>query len=178
MKGPNLHGPDVASRQLRKAPLDWIAAELDRLRACPAVLDHIANAPDYSSGGMTQAISDLRVDLPRFFACESAVILPILRLAAHRDDDIETACRILTANHRLLSGGIREILPRLDAFRSAEAPLGSDTWLVEQLHDLATRIRGHLALTAAVILPIARLRFKPADIDLLADELARQLGIA
>lgn len=177
MTGPTSPGPETLLQQIQDSPLDWFANELVRLRACATNLTFVADAPAYKVDAMAQVIQELRIDLPRLLACEGTAVLPILRLAAHRDDDIETADRILTTNHRILSGNIRQILVRLEAFRIAEAPLNSDRRLVESLYDLAARLRSHLALTAAVILPIARLRFKPADLELLASELGNQPGV-
>ena len=160
---PATVSPDLieTSQRLKHRPLQWITAEIKQLRAWTFALDDLARAQAFELAILEQVLAGLRNDVPRYFSLEADVLLPALRLAAHRQDEMETAAGILLENQRQLSSQIRRTVPRLEALRLSETAACSDPWISGLLQDLASRMRGHLTVTTAVVLPIARLRFKP-----------------
>ena len=163
---------DPQIQQLLTQPLRWLAAELDRLRTCAVELDALCMAPTCTDDKMAAAIHYLRTDMPRQLADEEVDLLPLLKLRARRDDDLEGIIARLSAGHDVLAAQARQALPRLEALKRVEHPIGADPALAETLAVLATQHRAHLAMVGAVIRPIARLRLTQRDLKVLGQELA------
>jgi len=171
MNEPDPITPASNENHIGDSPLEWVAGELDRLRASSACIDHMATAPDYDEGAMARAIHCLGFALPRHFTDEGNTIFPLLRMGANRDDDLENVLNELSENHGLISVKIGQILPRLSALKIVELAPVVDPQLCDELIDLAERGRRHLALMTAIVLPIARVRLRPSDLNSLRQEL-------
>lgn len=166
--------PDAGKRRrdgrAPRNPLKRLASQAGGLRALCAGIEALSGR--YSVADLDAFVIRLLHDLPLHFADESDDLLPLLSLRAHRDDDVSHVVETMTANHRDAVIEIRRLRPRVEALRLMGGAPADDPSLGTGLDGLLARLRHHLSLEIAVILPIARLRLTEDDLRHMAAGMA------
>lgn len=144
-------------------PLDFLLADHLLEREVCSMLDRIATATTPDPEDLAEARSFLAKALPPHLADEDEDLFPLLRLRCRPEDEIGRAISRLTRDHgkaRQEAPRIADLLARLAA--SGGTPTSEERGAIAAFADKA---RGHLVFENAVMLPIARSRLTPADLD-------------
>jgi hypothetical protein len=92
------------------------------------------------------------------------------------DDDLEHVLGVLSGEHKTDVDRVSALLFALIKARAARKSPALNPSLRTLLTEFATHERKHIALENAVILPIARLRLQPCDLQALSARLAARRG--
>jgi hypothetical protein len=152
--------------------LNRLSLEIDSIRSGCGALETLSRKLEFDETLTIQAIRCLRDLVIPLFDIEAETLFPQLESRAHRDDDFRAVIVQLSTDHGLVHTNIRSALCLLERLRNnAEFPQG-ELAMAGPLTDLTSRIRQHVALLGAVILPIARLRLTNEDLAALNIRLA------
>ncbi|MFP4273610.1 MAG: hemerythrin domain-containing protein [Paracoccaceae bacterium] len=161
--------------QLLGNPLDLIHEDHLYEREICATLDHLAETAQPNPGEVLLARAYLREELPLHLEDEEQDLFPLLLRRCEPDDEIGKIIERLTAEHartRADAPGVIEALSTLDRVGARIAPP-----LSERLTGFAAHARRHLILENALVLPFARLRLKPADLEQIRLRMIRRRGL-
>lgn len=162
--------------ELLSAPLDWFFFEHLRHRQLCRLIDEVAQSAEFEARSVARVVRFLRFERPLHILDEEEDLFPLLRRRSLPEDELEGILDLLSADHRAdadRAGEARAILEQ--ALAEGSLPDGEGTPQV--LLGFASHERQHLALENAVVLPIARLRLTPEDLDGLAGRLAARRGL-
>lgn len=157
-------------------PLDYILADHSRKRSVCGALRRFAQAGEVARIEADMVIAFLDQDLPLHHDDEDLDLFPAVRRRALPDDDLGSALARLSEDHRLSETMVETIIANLAASRS-DAPVK----LVRQVRELmlayaATEHR-HLAIENGIVMAIARIRLKPADIKAISQSMKLRRGV-
>lgn len=147
-------------------PLDNFAEEHLRLREICARLDAlVAAAPEPDRATATDALTHLQTALPRHVRDEEEDLFPLLRLRSQEDEEINDTLDRLAAEH------VQSARLRRQVCAALERAIGSDTTVTPQeaaaVTAFAAQERRHLIVENAIVLPLARVRLTPQDLETL-----------
>jgi hemerythrin-like domain-containing protein len=149
-------------------PLDFFFAEHFRQRELCNLLEGMARADRLDRGLATEIVTFLRHDLVLHVQDEEEDLYPMMRRRCPPEDEIERVFTALTAEH---AGG-RQLAERMSAGLEAALregqPIAAQAELREAMVEFAHSERRHLALENAVVLPLARRRLTPKDLEAMA----------
>jgi len=154
---------------LPNAPIEAVAAACDHIKMTTSLMTQPPAGRD--SHWEKVVLTALRVDIPRLLADEAEDLFPILQLAVRKTDDLETILSRLQGDQDELRARSAASLSALEAC-SQESERALDVALKSDLAALAARVRQHVSLLNAIILPIARLRLTLEDIATLGAGMA------
>lgn len=157
-------------------PLNWLFAEHYRHRQLCKLIDMLASSAAYNEEGMNEVIAFLEHDMPLHVLDEEEDLFPLLRRRAVPDDDLEHVLGVLSGEHKTDVDRVSALLFALIKARAARTSPALNPGLRTLLTEFATHERKHIALENAVILPIARLRLQPCDLQALSARLAARRG--
>lgn len=164
-------------RDLMREPLDWLFAEHFRQRQLCREMERLAHEPGFLGDLTAEVVDFLRHDLALHVLDEEEDLFPLLRRRCLPEDDVERVLGVLSADHRTDLDLARVIRTRLEACLDARSPASRDLELKKALVAFAEQERRHVALENAVVLPIARLRLLPSDLETLSRRLAARRGL-
>lgn len=164
-------------RELMAEPLDWFFAEHFRHRQFCRLMNEVAAAHVFDGERITRLVEFLRNDLPLHIIDEEQDLFPLLRRRVLPEDEVEQALGMLSAEHKADAMAAQQVRDCLEACLARQAAPGMDPVSRKVLQGFATQELRHLALENAVILPIARLRLSPQDLESMSRRLAARRGI-
>jgi iron-sulfur cluster repair protein YtfE (RIC family) len=162
---------------LLKEPLEFLFAEHYRHRQMCKILEYLAAAPAFDASLIATIDDFIRYDLALHVIDEEEDLFPLLRRRCEPDDDIEDVLGRLSADHALdqqLAQVVRSIFALALEKRAPPSVLPGGA---EALLKLAKQEKSHMALENAVIMPLARRRLQPGDLEALSMRLAARRGV-
>lgn len=171
-------GIESIPEALISEPLNWLFAEHYRHRQLCKIVEGLARSGIYDEERLTLVIDFLRRDLPLHILDEEEDLFPLLRRRAQPEDDVERILGILASDHRADQDRVGNIIAGLEQARVARTPPSFDANLRALLTEFVGLERRHVALENAIVIPIARLRLKPEDLESLSERLAARRGKA
>ncbi|NNU82021.1 hemerythrin domain-containing protein [Halovulum dunhuangense] len=154
---------------LLRTPVEFLHAVHLREREICALLDRIADRARAASGEIEAALRFLSDELPAHLDDEEQDLFPMLRARCSDDDEIDRLLDQLHADHCRASA----LTPRITGI-VGDAGSGLDAGDCDELRRYAGQSRRHLILENAVLLPFARLRLTPADLEQLRAAMTRR----
>ncbi|WP_193368796.1 hemerythrin domain-containing protein [Pelagibius marinus] len=159
---------EPSSTALLDDPLDFFFAEHFRQRELCNLLEEMARADRLDRRLAAEVIAFLRHDLVLHIQDEEEDLYPMMRRRCPPEDEIERVFTALTAEH---AGG-RVLAERMNTGLEAALREGragaAQSGLREAMLEFARSERRHLALENAVVLPLARRRLTPKDLEAMA----------
>jgi hemerythrin-like domain-containing protein len=168
---------DEVPRELLARPLDWFTAEHYRHRQFCALMHELAESQGFEPEALSAAIAFLRHELGRHVSEEEEDLFPLLRSRALPEDDIEAVLERLSGEHDGDRAFAHSVRAHLERCLETRTPPGLDPSVALALGAFASQELRHLALENAVVLPLARLRLRPEDLEALARTLAGRRGV-
>lgn len=160
---------------LLEDPLDFIHEEHLREREICAQLDALAGAEAPDRGTAETILEFLRDELPLHLADEEEDLFPLLRRRCLPEDEIETAIRRLTSDHRHADDDTPHVIADLEGLSAGACALPEE--MRDRFASYAAHARRHLILENAIILPFARLRLTARDIETLRLRMMQRRGL-
>ncbi len=162
---------------LLREPLDFLFAEHYRHRQMCRVLEHLATAPRFDATLIATTDDFIRSDLALHILDEEEDLFPLLRRRCETEDEIDDVLDRLSADHAVDQDQARTVRTFLvTALEKKTAPStlpgGADA-----LCRLARLEKNHVALENAVVMPMARRRLLPSDLEALSRSLAARRGV-
>lgn len=164
--------PDLLSE-----PLEFLFAEHYRQRAVLNHLERLAAEPSREARSKIarMVLRFLQVDLVHHVADEEEDLFPLMRARCEPNDGIETVFKVLAAEHAADAALVADVAVGLQAVIAAPH-LSPETFPAAVRAFVETQ-RRHLAWENALILPLARRRLQPADLEALGQRMARRRGV-
>lgn len=171
----NVSLPPIAD-SLLDTPLAYILAVHDRHRAICAYLVHLARAKRVENADADMLIDYFDRELPLHHADEIQAFCPALRRRSLADKEFITSIDRLEAHHAASSAMAKEIT---DGFRKIvkDTPARFSGHFAEKLQQYAENEHRSLAYENAVILAIAEVRLKKADVLAISQDMKNRRGI-
>lgn len=163
--------------ELLAEPLDWFFAEHFRHRQFCRLVNEVAMAHVFDGERITRLVEFLRNDLPLHIIDEEQDLFPLLRRRVLPEDEVEQALGMLSAEHKADAVLAQQVRDCLEDCLARQAAPGMDPAARKVLQGFAAQELRHLALENAVVLPIARLRLSPHDLEGMSRRLAARRGI-
>jgi hemerythrin-like domain-containing protein len=158
--------------RLLSDPLGFLHEDHLREHHVCAILDRLAAGETVARRDLDQAAGFLGTELALHIADEEADLFPLLRRRCAPEDEIAPVLVRLEADH--LHAGVDT--PGIVAAVRA-GPDRLDATGREGLRRYANHARRHLILETAIVLPFARLRLAPGDLETLGGRMMRRRGI-
>ncbi len=156
-------------------PLDYIAEEHLREREICVRLDRIATVGLPDEEEITAVQSYLAGELPLHLEDEERDLFPLMRRRCPPEDEIGKVITRLLADHDQAHSEIPRTLAVLARILAEErAPTPDEA---AQLTDFAKHARAHLIVENAIVLPIARARLTPHDLEALCRGMLKRRGL-
>lgn len=156
---------DVSRRPTPHDPIEFILAEhLNHRRMCRA-LEALADSTDFDAAPIAALVDFIRFDLTLHVIDEEEDFFPMLRKRCAPDDEINEVLDRLSSEHeqdKALSVRVRDVLNACLIIRKPPHAIEDGA---EALRSFAQHEMQHLALENAVVVPLARRRFEPADLQ-------------
>jgi hemerythrin-like domain-containing protein len=165
--------PEGEDRRLCGDGVEMIAAAHLDHRQLLLDLDALLAQPCPDAGAVARLARALPEAVTLHRVDEEEDLLPLLRRRAGRDDDLPATLARLSREHAALGATAevaRAALDRLGAGHAAAVDRAA-------LSVFATVTRRHVLFENAVVLPLARVRLKPADRRALAERMAARRGL-
>ncbi len=160
-------GPWVIEKSpdgLINSPLDFIFAEHYRQREAANILTMIADG-EFNAEGVQSLIEFLETDFDIHISDEEIVLFPILKQHCLPEDNVERIIDRLQDEHREDEASNETIISILKSMKGAN---NLNRRQKSQIRAFAEHICQHLALENGVLLPIARVRLGPEELEILA----------
>jgi len=156
-------------------PLDFIAEDHLRERQICAEMDQLAQARPNDPALLADILNFLTEELPMHLADEEQDLFPMMVRRCDPEDEIERVIARLQGDHQHATADTQMLTEALRAAHDAQTQIGTDT--AARLSDFAGRARRHLILENAIVLPIARKRLKPRDLDKMRANMMARRGL-
>jgi hemerythrin-like domain-containing protein len=163
---------------LLREPLDYMLAEHFRQRKLCTMLEALVadSGRDGSAAAAAALIAYLRDELPLHIADEETDLFPILRESCQPSDNVETVLRGLIQEHETQYALATQLVERLLSFVEGGQPRPAPGF-----EDLASEFlaaeRRHFEFENNVVLPLARRRLGPLDLQRIGRAMAARRGI-
>jgi len=156
-------------------PLDFIAEDHLRERQICAEMDQLAKTRRDDPELLADILNFLTEELPMHLADEEQDLFPMMVLRCDPEDEIERVISRLQGDHLHAKADTDQLADALRAASDAQTPI--DDTAAARLADFAGKARRHLILENAVVLPIARKRLKPRDLDKIRANMMARRGL-
>jgi len=166
-----LERDDSARRASPHDPIEFVLSEhLNHRRMCRA-LERLAEATEFDAARITALLEFVRFDLTLHVIDEEEDFFPMLRQRCLPEDEVADVLDRLTLEHaedKVLSVRVRDVLNACLIVRKPPCAMegGAEALTAFALHEMR-----HLALENAVVVPLARRRFAPEDLQFLSQRL-------
>lgn len=157
-------------------PLHWLFADHHRQRQLCTILETLAGSACFLPEPTEAAVSYLSHDLQLHLMDEEEGLFPLLRRRCKPEDNIESVLGVLTAEHGTDLGEAAAVVAWLTRARMERRPPIAYPQAGPALTAYAAKLKQHLAIENAVVLPIARMRLTAADLRALSEGLAARRG--
>lgn len=158
---------------LLEDPLEFMAEDHLREREVCAALDRIANAQEPQAQDIACPLAFLSNELPLHLADEEEDLFPLMRRCCLPEDEIGRMIDRLLLDHSHAKADTPEVIAVLQKL-PGQSLSSQDDQLLRRFSSFARR---HLILENAVILPIARLRLSPSDLESLRLRMMQRRGL-
>ena len=156
-------------------PLEFIAADHQRIRLMCAEMDRLAAATRVDAQEAAAMLSFLTEELPLLLADEDEVLLPLLMRRSTHEDDMPRLKVRLNQEHARIVANLPEVTEAFSALAETGGAIGEE--LICRLSDFAADMRRHLILENAILLPFARLRLTARDLETLTRRMLARRGL-
>lgn len=155
-------------------PLDMIAhAHLLQVQLCDAMEKIADGLPgDVDRRLCAQVASGLKYDLPLHHHDEETGLFPLLHARAEAEDNIDGILERLAAEHQSDTDFAGEIAVELELLGRGEGPANPEM-VGYMLRGFFERYRRHVHWENTLVMPLARLRLTPDDLDALSRQMER-----
>jgi hemerythrin-like domain-containing protein len=155
-------------------PLDMIAHDhMVQVQLCDAMEKIADGLPDDVDRRLcAQVASCLQYDLPLHHHDEETGLFPLLRTRARPEDGIESILDRLAGEHVSDTDFAGEIAESLDLLGRGDK-ISNPEMVGYMLRGFFERYRRHVHWENTLVMPLARLRLTPADLDQLARQMDR-----
>lgn len=157
-------------------PLDYILADHFRKRSICVALKRFAAEGHVARAEADMVIAFLDQDLPLHHQDEDEDLFPAVRRRALNEDDLGTVLARLSEDHRLSDVMVHAIVDVLAAIPSAD-PVRLDRQAREVMQAYAASEHRHLAMENGIVMAIARIRLKPADLKAISTAMKLRRGV-
>jgi hypothetical protein len=164
--------PSPAARSIGN-PLDFIAEDHRRERTVCGLIDRLVALVPISPAERQMALVFLREELPQHLRDEEVDLFPMMLERCAPEDEIERVIDKLTQDHGhavVDAPAIVALIQSQDDAMSRQARAAMDAFAVAS--------RRHLVLENAIILPIARARLTPGDLQIMKRHMLERRGLA
>ena len=156
-------------------PLDFIAEDHLRERQICAEMDQLAQARPNDPDLLADILNFLTEELPMHLADEEQDLFPMMVRRCDPEDEIERVISRLQSDHLHAKADTYALIQALRAAHDMQGPLNDGA--AGRLSDFAGKARRHLILENAVVLPIARKRLTPSDLDRMRANMMARRGL-
>lgn len=156
-------------------PLDFIAEDHLRERHILSLIDEVAISPKRDVDTLRDILAFLVEELPLHLADEETDFYPLMRMRCSPEDEIEKILAKLHSDHEHSDQdalGVILLLRRQLGSQHPCTPADRDL-----LQTYANKARRHLFLENAVLIPLARARLQPRDLDQMRYAMLRRRGL-
>lgn len=171
MSSHRVETPDLQTG-LPNSPIEWFLAEHQRHRQFCALMRHSAVATVFDEKLVTWLLDFVVHERAQHVSDEEQDFFPLLRARALPEDDVEEILGRLSAEHVEGQDYARSVRRHLEDCLGSRAPIGWSAARRASLEGFTAQELRHLALENAVVLPLARQRLTPEDLQVLGQKLA------
>jgi hypothetical protein len=157
-------------------PLDYILADHYRMRSVCGALRRFAQTGQATRIEADRVSAFLEQDLPLHHDDEDQDLFPAVRRRALPEDDLGSALARLSADHRLADPMVDTIIATLGATGNA-AIVTLERPVQELMRAYAASEHRHLAIENGIVMAIARIRLKPADLKAISRGMKHRRGV-
>jgi hemerythrin-like domain-containing protein len=162
---------------LLEEPLDYIFADHFRQRSVCGALKRFSASGRAPRREADMVIAFLDRDLRLHHEDEDEDLFPAVRRRALAEDDLGAVLARLTEDHRQSEFMVSAIVAALAA-RPDQDPVKLDRQAREMMQVYAAGQHRHLALENGIVMSIARIRLKPADLHGISAAMKKRRGLA
>ena len=168
-------GDVQTSPALLGRPLDFIHEDHLRERQICTMIDGLAAAASCDRQSALRVLNFLNEELNVHLSDETEVLFPLLARRCTNEDAIDSAIARIEADQR---EAVR-LLPEVCTALAACLDNGSDLSVGERsiLTRFAGHVRRHVVAGNAILLPIARARLTPDDLEMLSAQMRLRRGL-
>lgn len=168
--------PDPLPFRLLSEPLEYLLADHFRQRAVCALLRDFAVRRHASRAEADRVVAFLSHDLPLHHADEDEDLFPALRRRALPEDELGAVLARLGEDHRRGEPMVGEIVALLSR-TPADDPIRFSNEDRGVLQAYAAAEHRHLAIENAVVMTIARVRLRGADLSRISRKMKLRRGV-
>lgn len=161
---------------LLREPLEFLFAEHYRHRQMCRVLEYLAAAPVFDATLVATTDDFLHRDLALHILDEEQDLFPFLRKRCDAEDEIDGVLDRLSADHAADQDQARIVRAFLVAALDRKVAPSTFPGCAEAFQHLARLEKNHVALENAVVMPLARRRLSPSDLETLSRSMAARRG--
>jgi hemerythrin-like domain-containing protein len=161
---------------LLDTPLDYISADHLRQRCVCVALKHFAASGHVSRSEADMVIAFLDHDLPLHHDDEDQDLFPAVRRRTIAEDDLGAVLARLSEDHRLSDVMVHAIVGVLAA-TPCQDPVRLDRQAREIMKAYAASEHRHLAMENSIVMAIARIRLKSADLAAISQAMKQRRGV-
>lgn len=158
------------------APLDYIFADHFRQRCVCVALKRFAEDGRVARGEADMVTAFLDRELPLHHQDEDEDLFPAVRRRALPEDNLGAVIARLSEDHRLSNSMVRTIIDALSATPNAD-PVKLDREAREVMQAYAASEHRHLAMENGIVMVLARIRLKPADLRSISQAMKLRRGV-
>ncbi len=167
---------DAIPFSLIDKPLDYILADHARKRSICVALRRFATDGQVARSEADMVIGFLDQDLPLHHEDEDQDLFPAVRRRALPEDDLGAVLARLSEDHRLSAVMVHAIVDVLAAM-PGDDPVKLDRQARELMQAYAASEHRHLAMENGIVMAIARIRLKPADLKAISQTMKLRRGV-
>ena len=156
-------------------PLDFIAEDHLRERQICAEMDQLAQARPNDPDLLADILNFLTEELPMHLADEEQDLFPMMVRRCDPEDEIERVISRLQGDHLHAKADTDALIQDLRTAHDAQSPISEGA--ARRMSAFAGKARRHLILENAIVLPIARKRLKPSDLDRMRANMMARRGL-
>lgn len=156
-------------------PLDFIAEDHLRERQVCADMDRLAATVPPEPELLDDILNFLTEELPMHLADEEQDLFPMMVRRCAPEDEIERVISRLQGDHRHARADTGTLTEALRGARDTQSAIDAATRT--ELLEFSAHARRHLILENAIVLPIARKRLKPRDLNRMRANMMTRRGL-
>jgi hemerythrin-like domain-containing protein len=156
-------------------PLDFIAEDHLRERQVCTEMNQLSGTQSPDPDLLADILNFLIEELPMHLADEEQDLFPMMLQRCDPEDEIDRVIARLQGDHQHAKADTGDLIQTLRAAYAAQTPISADA--INKLSDFAGKARRHLILENAIVLPIARKRLKPSDLDRMRANMMARRGL-
>jgi len=163
---------DPTDFSLLEHPLDFIREDHMHMRSVCEMMERVSRADPPDPIEISRAICFLEHELVILIHDEDDDLRELLLTRCAPEDDIRATLERLSAEHETLAGMVPELDMALHSIHHEKR--GATDGEATLLRDFADRLRRHLIVENAIVLPLARARLTEQDIAHLRNGMLRR----